>query len=219
MYTVQDCTRQYEVDNTVTRMAAMDYRAHLFVFWSLFWSIVATNLIDSSSKISSRKAKFISGIVPIVWLSQVMAISFMEAWVKFGAPLLTKPVALDVGRRIFQTFNSMELAHAFAFAFFVSLSDRDRRFESKAVFITAILFFVLFFQILWLTPKLNLLAIFAIAEAEKDQIPQAVLLEQEKLTRNVKNKEKPRKILHVVYIFLELVKVFLLFSAACMLLS
>lgn len=47
-----------------------------------------------------------------VWLGMVAAISFLEAPVKFTAPSLTRPVALDVGRHVFTALNRVELALA-----------------------------------------------------------------------------------------------------------
>ena len=45
----------------------------------------------------------------LVWASFILAISFMEAWVKFRAPFLRKHVAVDVGRHVFATLNAVEL--------------------------------------------------------------------------------------------------------------
>lgn len=47
-----------------------------------------------------------------VWVGMVVAISFLEAPVKFTAPSLTRPVALDVGRHVFTALNRVELGLA-----------------------------------------------------------------------------------------------------------
>lgn len=39
----------------------------------------------------------------------ILAISWMEAWVKFKAPLLPKYIALDVGRHVFKALNIVEV--------------------------------------------------------------------------------------------------------------
>ncbi len=38
----------------------------------------------------------------MLWAGALIAISFMEAWVKFRAPLLSREAGLDVGRRVFR---------------------------------------------------------------------------------------------------------------------
>lgn len=38
----------------------------------------------------------------MLWTGALLAISFMEAWVKFRAPLLSREAGLDVGRRVFR---------------------------------------------------------------------------------------------------------------------
>ena len=48
----------------------------------------------------------------LVWASFILAISFMEAWVKFRAPFLRKHVAVDVGRHVFAALNAVELGLA-----------------------------------------------------------------------------------------------------------
>ncbi|MCD0486356.1 hypothetical protein LO771_29230 [Streptacidiphilus sp. ASG 303] len=44
-----------------------------------------------------------------VWLGALVAISFLEAPLKFRAPGMTVPVALSVGRLVFAALNRMEL--------------------------------------------------------------------------------------------------------------
>lgn len=43
-----------------------------------------------------------------LWAGALAAISGMEAWVKFGAPLLPKYIALSVGGRVFQHLEACE---------------------------------------------------------------------------------------------------------------
>jgi len=44
-----------------------------------------------------------------VWFGMVMAISFMESWVKFTAPTMPREVGLDVGRTVFAALNRVEI--------------------------------------------------------------------------------------------------------------
>jgi hypothetical protein len=41
----------------------------------------------------------------LLWAGMMLGISFLESWVKFRAPGLTKPVALSVGRTVFKAFH------------------------------------------------------------------------------------------------------------------
>lgn len=51
----------------------------------------------------------LSGAVALVWLGMVLAISFMESWVKFRAKMVTRPIALDVGRTVFFALGRVEI--------------------------------------------------------------------------------------------------------------
>ena len=48
-------------------------------------------------------------IVSILWIGLLLGVSFLATPVKFQAPSLTLPVALDVGRQTFAVFNGVEL--------------------------------------------------------------------------------------------------------------
>lgn len=43
-----------------------------------------------------------------LWLGFVLSISFMEAWVKFRAPTLSKAAGVDAGRHVFAALNAVE---------------------------------------------------------------------------------------------------------------
>ncbi|MBX5438860.1 MAG: hypothetical protein IRZ29_04890 [Thermoflavifilum sp.] len=42
------------------------------------------------------------------WIGLVSAISFMEAWLKFRAPGVTKAIGLGIGKRVFTALNRLE---------------------------------------------------------------------------------------------------------------
>ena len=46
--------------------------------------------------------------VTFVWLGMVLAISFLEAPLKFGAPGVTLAIGLGIGRRVFRALNAVE---------------------------------------------------------------------------------------------------------------
>lgn len=49
-----------------------------------------------------------------VWLGMVLAISFIEAPVKFRAPGVTIPIGLGIGRLVFRVLNLIEVVFALA---------------------------------------------------------------------------------------------------------
>ncbi|MDN3260743.1 hypothetical protein QWJ26_13145 [Streptomyces sp. CSDS2] len=50
----------------------------------------------------------IAGAVTFVWLGMVLAISFLEAPLKFRAPGVTVTVGLGIGRLVFRALNAVE---------------------------------------------------------------------------------------------------------------
>lgn len=86
-----------------------------------------------------RKFSFI----PFIWIGFVSAISFMEAWLKFQAPLMTVPIGLSVGRLIFSALNKVEWCFALLMV---------RRFNP----LLAIPLLILAIQTFLLLPALNL---------------------------------------------------------------
>ena len=52
--------------------------------------------------------------VTFVWLGMVLAISFLEAPLKFRAPGVTVPIGLGIGRLVFKALNLCEVAFAVA---------------------------------------------------------------------------------------------------------
>jgi hypothetical protein len=55
-----------------------------------------------------------AGAVTFVWLGMVLAISFLEAPLKFRAPGVTVPVGLGIGRLVFRALNRIEAVLALA---------------------------------------------------------------------------------------------------------
>lgn len=50
--------------------------------------------------------------VTFVWLGMVLAISFLEAPLKFRAPGVTLPLGLGIGRLVFRALNAVEIVFA-----------------------------------------------------------------------------------------------------------
>lgn len=86
-------------------------------------------------------------VISALWLGFVLAVSLMEAWVKFRAPLLKKYVAVDVGRHVFSALNLVE--SVFCLTLWVIGRDEVR----KIPFVITSLMLLL--QVLVVTPALN----------------------------------------------------------------
>jgi hypothetical protein len=54
-------------------------------------------------------APSIGAALAFVWLGMVLAISFLEAPLKFRAPGVTLPLGLGIGRLVFRALNAVEL--------------------------------------------------------------------------------------------------------------
>lgn len=61
--------------------------------------------------------------VTFVWLGMVLAISFLEAPLKFRAPGVTLPLGLGIGRIVFRALNAVEAVLAVALGTAVALAS------------------------------------------------------------------------------------------------
>lgn len=59
--------------------------------------------------------------VTFVWLGMVLAISFLEAPLKFRAPGVSVPIGLGIGRLVFKALNSCEVVFAVALVLVVTV--------------------------------------------------------------------------------------------------
>jgi hypothetical protein len=64
--------------------------------------------------------------VTFVWVGMVLAISFLEAPVKFRAPEVTLRVGLGIGRLVFRALNTVEAALAVALVLTAGLGGAPR---------------------------------------------------------------------------------------------
>lgn len=127
-----------------------------------------------------------------LWIGFVCAISFMEAWLKFRAPGITRALGLGIGRLVFSALNKVEwfFALTLVVCYFV--------FKQKMALTGSLCYFVplviLLLQTVWLLPALD-------ARAEL----------------HIKGSSVPRSNLHFYYVILELVKVVLLICSGVLL--
>ena len=87
----------------------------------------------------------------LIWLGMVLAISFLEAPLKFRAKGLELPVGLAIGRIVFRAFNIAEVIWAVVIAVCLSVAG-----ESGPVLVVAAVTAVLLaVQLLVVRPRLN----------------------------------------------------------------
>ncbi len=128
-------------------------------------------------------------IVTFIWFAFIVAISFMEAPIKFTAPLLTLPVGLDVGRHVFAALNIAEIIFAVTALISVVLN----RSPFKINLLLSLILIILFIQTIWLLPVLN-----------------------ERALEIIGGKNPASSIEHILYIILESIKMISLFVLGLM---
>jgi hypothetical protein len=89
--------------------------------------------------------------VTFVWLGMVLAISFLEAPLKFRAPGVSLPVGLGIGRLVFRALNAVEAVLAVVLAATVTAGDPTARVVAP----TAAAAVLLLAQLLVVRPRLN----------------------------------------------------------------
>ncbi|MEV6806346.1 hypothetical protein [Streptomyces sp. NPDC051132] len=123
--------------------------------------------------------------VTFVWLGMVLAISFLEAPLKFRAPGVTIPVGLGIGRLVFRALNAVEAVLAVAVAAAVTVGDAP----AGPAALTAAVAALLVIQLAVVRPLLN-----------------------RRSDRVLAGEELPRSRSHLGYVALEVLKVALLIA-------
>jgi hypothetical protein len=90
-------------------------------------------------------------LVPTLWLGVLIGISFIATPVKFRAPSLTRPAALDVGRVTFRFFSRLE----WFFAALLLGVDAATKGASWRVPLAGLIAGVVVLQSAWLLPALD----------------------------------------------------------------
>ncbi|MGO9381396.1 MAG: hypothetical protein ACLP4W_04720 [Mycobacterium sp.] len=130
--------------------------------------------------------------VTFVWLGMVLAISFLEAPLKFRAPNVTLQIGLGIGRLVFRALNTVEVGFALIIAAVVTAGPIPARVAvalSVAVATLAI-------QLIAVRPRLT---------RRSDQVLAGL--------------DAPRSRAHYFYVGVEMVKVVALLAAGILLLS
>ncbi|WP_135453795.1 hypothetical protein [Mycobacterium sp. DL99] len=134
--------------------------------------------------------------VTFCWLGMVLAISFIEAPLKFRAPGVTLQIGLGIGRMVFRALNTVETT--FAVAIIVTLALH--RPSEAAITVFAIAIVALAVQLIAVRPKLTQRsnAVLAVAPGEEPA---------------------GRSQAHYVYVAFELIKVIALPTGGILLLA
>ncbi len=130
--------------------------------------------------------------IVFVWLGMVLAISFLEAPLKFRAPDVTIAIGLGIGRLVFRALNTVEVAFASALLALV-IGDST---NTAAMIFLAIPITTLAIQLAAIRPRLTRRSDLVLA-----------------------GQEPPASRLHHLYIVLEIVKVLGLIGAGVLLLN
>lgn len=89
----------------------------------------------------------------LVWSGCIVAISFMESWLKFRAPGVTLPVGLSIGKLVFSALNKIEwfFTAALVAGYFVNKAQINT--SGMALFALAV--WLLVMETFWLLPALD----------------------------------------------------------------
>ncbi|HEY8373545.1 MAG TPA: hypothetical protein VIL00_12440 [Pseudonocardiaceae bacterium] len=127
-----------------------------------------------------------------VWLGMVLAISFLEAPLKFRAPGVTLRLGLGIGRLVFRALNRVELVLAAGVLVAVVAGSPT----TQVVLLTTLTVVLLGLQLALVRPRLNRRSDEVLAGKD----------------------DQPRSQEHVYYVILEVAKVFVLIALGIVLL-
>ena len=102
--------------------------------------------------------------VCFIWFGMTAGISLIETPARFAAPLVTRPVALDIGRVVFTALNKAELIALLILLIVVRVSGRARELWVQC----SALVLILLAQSVWLLPQLSARAQQIVAGVEPE---------------------------------------------------
>jgi hypothetical protein len=133
----------------------------------------------------------ISVAITFVWVGMLLAISFLEAPLKFRAPNVTRQIGLGIGRLVFRALNTVEVAFATVVAAIILSSP-----PSAGAFVTFLIAFAML--------AIQLIAVRPLLNRRSDMVLAGL--------------DAPRSRGHYAYVGLEVVKVIALAAAGILLL-
>lgn len=109
-------------------------------------------------------------VLPVLWFGMVLAISFIEAPLKFQAPDITIPLGLGIGRLVFFALNVAEAAILLTYSI-LAFVPASARISRPRIAVWAGLVVVYLFKIAVVRPPLNARTDLVLAGAEPGQSP------------------------------------------------
>lgn len=100
---------------------------------------------------NADKVKLTRGIIAIFWLGFFMAISFMEAPLKFTAPGLSMAEGLQIGKIIFGTLNKCE----WVFLIIILITCFIKSASLTSLYLIAAMAIIMLLETAWLLPVLD----------------------------------------------------------------
>ena len=97
------------------------------------------------------KIEFIFTAIIYVWIGFILAISFMESWLKFRAPGITLALGLGIGRLVFKALNRVEWI-LFLILAIISYSTIGLNWQNAAIWTVPV---ILSFQTFYLLPVMD----------------------------------------------------------------
>ncbi|MDF1609321.1 hypothetical protein PZ897_14130 [Hoeflea sp. YIM 152468] len=98
-----------------------------------------------------RLPEAVAAFVTILWLGLVLGVSFIATPVKFQAPSLSLPVALEIGRATFALFSKIELGMAMLLTLSILACNR----RALSTILGAALITIVVVETVWLLPVLD----------------------------------------------------------------
>ena len=93
-------------------------------------------------------SRHLNNVISLLWAGMIIGVSLIATPIKFNAPLLDLPTALDVGRVTFTMFNTVEWGVLMLLLILLLLNK-------SGIYSLALLAVCLLLQTFWLLPVLN----------------------------------------------------------------
>ena len=119
--------------------------------------------LSDETKLQLAAHKILPAIY-LIWAGLILGVSFIATPVKFEAPHLTMPVALEVGIATFHLFNLIEWCVIITAIILTAISSKTSQNWSMAI----ILLSIIMLQTFWLLPVLDVRADEVIAGGTPD---------------------------------------------------
>lgn len=129
-------------------------------------------------------------VLSAVWIGLIIGVSFIATPVKFRAPSITTPIAVDIGRVTFGLFGRIEAVLALVLLV-GTLDFSSGQFKSNEILFATLCAGIVAFQLFWLRPFLD-----------------------HRVGQILNGEEPPKSQAHKVYVGLELAKLVALAGVA-----